>query len=54
MDKKDFCLEGKVLLDNADKTVEKEQNTSAYMTFLLPPHCGTLLDNLQGVSWLIL
>jgi hypothetical protein len=46
---KDFFLEGKVLLDNADKTVEKEQNT-----FLLPPHCGTLLDQLQGVSWLTL
>jgi len=51
---KDICLEGKVLLDNADKTVEKEQNTLAYMIFLLPPHCGTLLDHLQGVSWFIL
>ena len=49
---KDFCLEGKILLDNADKIAEKEQNTWAYMTLLLPPHCGTLLDQLQGVSWL--
>lgn len=27
----DFCLEGKVMSDNADKTVKKEQNASAYI-----------------------
>ena len=27
------------MFDNADKTVEKEQNSWAYMTFLLPSHC---------------
>ena len=27
------------MFDNAYKTVEKEQNSWAYMTFLLPSHC---------------